>query len=407
MSSCSSSSSPSAWCLSSVLLSLGWRVGIVVAAAVPLTLAAVFVIMLDTGRVFDRVTLGALILALGLLVDDAIIAIETMVVKMEEGMDRIQAAAYAWSHTAAPMLSGTLVTVVGLMPVGFARSSAGEYAGNIFWIVGFALIASWVVAVAFTPYLGVKLLPQIKPVQGGHDAIYATPGYRRLRRVIAWSVRRKFLVAGAVVAVFLIAGVGMGAVKQQFFPTSDRPEVLVEVQMPEGTSIETTADAVAKVEAWLKQQPEAKIVTSLHRPGRAALLFRDVAGAARPLLRQDRHPDRPMPRRAKRSSCGSGRKLPRVLRRRRALRVTQLVFGPYSPFPVAFRVTGPDPTGSARHRRPGSGGDARQSRHASGQPRLERARADGAFRPRPGSAAADRSVARPKPRNSCSSCSRA
>ncbi|MGH6939854.1 efflux RND transporter permease subunit, partial [Hypericibacter sp.] len=135
------------------LLSLGWRVGIVVAAAVPLTLAAVFLIMLETGRFFDRITLGALILALGLLVDDAIIAIEVMVVKMEEGMDRIRAAAYAWSHTAAPMLSGTLVTVVGLMPVGFARSTAGEYAGNIFWIVGFALITSWLVAVFFTPYL--------------------------------------------------------------------------------------------------------------------------------------------------------------------------------------------------------------------------------------------------------------
>src|SRR5262249_39777459 len=140
-----------------------------------------------------------LILALGLLVDDAIIAIEMMVVKLEEGMDRIQAAAYAWSHTAAPMLSGTLVTVIGFLPVGFARSSAGEYAGNIFWIVGFALIASWIVAVAFTPYLGVKLLPEIKPVEGGHEAIYSTPGYRRLRRAIAWSVRRKFAVAGAVV----------------------------------------------------------------------------------------------------------------------------------------------------------------------------------------------------------------
>src|SRR5436305_5534066 len=126
------------------LLSLGWRVGIVVAAAVPLTLAAVFVIMLDTGRVFDRVTLGALILALGLLVDDAIIAIETMVVKMEEGMDRIEAAAYAWSHTAAPMLAGTLVTVIGFLPVGFARSTAGEYAGNILWFVGFMLIASMI-----------------------------------------------------------------------------------------------------------------------------------------------------------------------------------------------------------------------------------------------------------------------
>ncbi|MBV8968550.1 MAG: efflux RND transporter permease subunit, partial [Verrucomicrobia bacterium] len=118
------------------LLSLGWRVGIVVVAAIPLTLGAVFVIMMITDRVFDRITLGALIISLGLLVDDAIIAIESMVVKMEEGMDRIQAAAYAWSHTAAPMLAGTLVTVIGFLPVGFARSTAGEYAGNIFWIVG-------------------------------------------------------------------------------------------------------------------------------------------------------------------------------------------------------------------------------------------------------------------------------
>jgi multidrug efflux pump subunit AcrB len=118
------------------LIALGWRVGIVVAAAVPLTLAIVLVIMWATDRVLDRITLGSLILALGLLVDDAIIAIEIMVVRMEEGYDRIKASAYAWSHTAAPMLAGTLVTVIGLMPVGFARSTAGEYAGNIFWVVG-------------------------------------------------------------------------------------------------------------------------------------------------------------------------------------------------------------------------------------------------------------------------------
>src|SRR5438034_1748438 len=324
------------------LISLGWRVGIVVAAAVPLTLAIVLVIMLDTGRVFDRITLGALILALGLLVDDAIIAIEMMVVKMEEGMDRVRAAAYAWSHTAAPMLSGTLVTVVGLMPVGFARSSAGEYAGNIFWIVGFALIASWVVAVAFTPYLGVKLLPRIKPVQGGHDAIYSTSGYRRLRRVIAWSVRRKFFVASAVVAVFLTAGVGMGAVKQQFFPTSDRPEVLVEVQMPEGSSIEATADAVAKVEAWLKQQPEAKIVTSYIGQGAPRFFFAmspelpDPSFAKIVILTSDAEAREALKLRL-RQEIAEG------LAPEARLRATQLVFGPYSPFPVAFRVTGPDP----------------------------------------------------------------
>ena len=121
--------------------------GLVVAAAVPLTLSVVFVIMLLTGREFDRITLGALIISLGLLVDDAIIAIEMMVVKLEEGFDRIHAATFAWSSTAAPMLTGTLVTIIGFLPVGFARSGAGEYAGNIFWIVGFALISSWLVAV--------------------------------------------------------------------------------------------------------------------------------------------------------------------------------------------------------------------------------------------------------------------
>ena len=324
------------------ILSLSWRVGIVVAAAVPLTLAIVFVIMLNTDRVFDRITLGAMILALGLLVDDAIIAIESMVVKMEEGVDRIRAAAYAWSHTAAPMLSGTLVTVAGFLPVGFARSSAGEYAGNIFWIVGFALIASWVVAVAFTPYLGVKLLPDIKPIEGGHEAIYSTPGYRRLRSVITWSVRRKFFVAGAVVFFFVLAGIGMTAVNRQFFPTSDRPEVLVEVQMPEGSSIEATRDATAKVENWLKQQPEAKIVTAYIGQGAPRFFFSynpelpDPSFAKIVILTPDS---------AAREAL-KGRLRDRIaegLAPEARLRVTQLVFGPPSPFPVAFRLKGPDP----------------------------------------------------------------
>lgn len=325
------------------LASLGWRVGLVVAAAVPLTLAAVFVIMLETGRFFDRITLGALILALGLLVDDAIIAIEVMVVKMEEGMDRIRAAAYAWSHTAAPMLSGTVVTVVGLMPVGFAQSSAGEYAGNIFWIVGFALIVSWVIAVAFTPYLGVKMLPAIKPVEGGHQAIYGTPNYRRLRRMVAWSVRHKFIVAGAVVALFALSVAGMGAVKQQFFPISDRPEVLVEVRTPEGSSIAATSEAVARVEAWLRQQPEASIVTSYIGQGAPRFFFAmapelpDPAFAKIVILTPDAEAREALKRRL-RARIAEG------LAPEAHLRVTQLVFGPYTPFPVEFRVRGPDAT---------------------------------------------------------------
>jgi multidrug efflux pump subunit AcrB len=325
------------------LVALGWRVGIVVALAVPLTLAVVFLIMLETGRFFDRITLGALILALGLLVDDAIIAIEVMVVKMEEGMDRIKAAAYAWSHTAAPMFSGTLVTIIGLMPVGFASSSAGEYAGNIFWVVGFALIVSWIVAVVFTPYLGVKMLPDIKPVEGGHHAIYNTPNYQRLRSVIKFTVRHKFVTCAVVVIAMGLSGLGMGAVKQQFFPTSDRPEVLVEVRMPEGTSIETTTAAVAKVERWLKDQAEAKIVTSYIGQGAPRFFFAmapelpDPAFAKVVVLTADAAARETLKHRL-RDAISEG------LAPEAFIRVTQLVFGPYTPFPVEFRIMGPDPT---------------------------------------------------------------
>jgi multidrug efflux pump subunit AcrB len=324
------------------LLSLGWRVGIVVAAAVPLTLAVVFLIMLETDRFFDRITLGALILALGLLVDDAIIAIEVMVVKMEEGMDRIKAAAYAWSHTAAPMLSGTIVTIVGFLPVGFASSSAGEYAGNIFWIVGFALIVSWLVAVIFTPYLGVKMLPAIKPVEGGHHAIYDTPNYRRLRGIISFAVRHKILTCSVVAIAFALSGAGMATVKQQFFPTSDRPEVLVEVRLPEGTSIETTTATVGKLERWLKDQPDAKIVTSYIGQGAPRFFFAmapelpDPAFAKIVVLTPNAEARESLKLRL-RNAISEG------LAPEAYVRVTQLVFGPYTPFPVEFRVMGPDP----------------------------------------------------------------
>ncbi|MGY4372160.1 multidrug efflux pump subunit AcrB [Bradyrhizobium sp. LB1.3] len=324
------------------LLSLGWRVGIVVAAAVPLTLAVVFLIMLETGRFFDRITLGALILALGLLVDDAIIAIEVMVVKMEEGMDRISAAAYAWSHTAAPMLSGTLVTIAGFLPVGFARSTAGEYAGNIFWVVGFALIVSWIVAVVFTPYLGVKMLPAIKPIEGGHHAIYGTPNYRRLRALITFVVRQKFMTCGVVAVAFALSVAGMGGLKQQFFPTSDRPEVLVEVRLPEGTSIGTTTATVAKLERWLEGQSEAKIVTSYVGQGAPRFFFAmapelpDPAFAKIVVLTPDAEAREVLKHRL-RQAVSDG------LAPEANVRVTQLVFGPYTPFPVEFRIMGPDP----------------------------------------------------------------
>ncbi|MBE8718285.1 efflux RND transporter permease subunit [Cellvibrio polysaccharolyticus] len=323
-------------------LSMGWRAGIVVAAAVPLTLALVFIIMAMTGKNFDRITLGSLILALGLLVDDAIIATEMMVVKIEEGFSRVAAAAYAWSHTAAPMLSGTLVTAVGFMPNGFARSTAGEYTSNMFWIVGIALIASWIVAVIFTPYLGVKLLSGIKKVEGGHHALYNTPRYHQMRHLLGRIIARKGLVAGVVVGLFVLAVLGMGIVKKQFFPISDRPEVIVEVQMPYGASIEQTGTATAEIETWLAKQEEARIVTSYI--GQGAPRFYFAMGPELPdpsfakiVIRTDSETEREALKHRLRKAVADG------LAAQARVRVTQLVFGPYSPFPVAYRVTGPDP----------------------------------------------------------------
>ncbi|MEQ9879775.1 efflux RND transporter permease subunit [Pectobacterium aroidearum] len=324
-------------------ISMGWRVGVVVAAAVPLTLAIVFVVMEASGKNFDRITLGSLILALGLLVDDAIIAIEMMVVKMEEGYSRIKASAYAWSHTAAPMLAGTLVTAVGFMPNGFAQSTAGEYTSNMFWIVGIALIASWVVAVVFTPYLGVKMLPEIKTVEGGHAAIYNTRHYNRFRRLLTRVIARKWIVAGTVVAAFSVAVLGMALVKKQFFPTSDRPEVLVEVQMPYGTSIEQTSTATAKVENWLLEQEEAKIVTSYIGQGSPRFFLAmspelPDPSFAKIVVLTDSQEAREALKFRLREAAANGL-APEAL-----VRVTQLVFGPNSPYPVAYRVIGPDST---------------------------------------------------------------
>ncbi|MFJ7437451.1 efflux RND transporter permease subunit [Methylorubrum thiocyanatum] len=324
------------------LVALGFRVGIVVALAVPITLAAVFVVMMVTGRDFDRITLGALIISLGLLVDDAIIAIEMMVVRMEEGVDRVEAATHAWSATAAPMLTGTLVTIAGFLPVGFAASTAGEYAGNIFWVVGFSLIISWIVAVTFTPYLGVKLLPDIKTVAGGHEAIYATKNYQRLRRVVRACVDYKWLAAGITVGLFALAVVGMGRVEKQFFPNSERPELIVEVTLPTGSAFATTEASVKKVEAAIRELPEAREITS-------------YIGQGMPRFVLSFDPELPDPAFAQivvQTSDAASRDALRIKLRRLVsdglfpearVRVLQIVFGPPIRFPVAFRVTGPDP----------------------------------------------------------------
>jgi multidrug efflux pump len=235
-------------------LSLGWRTGIVVALSVPLVLGSTFIVMMILGIDLHRITLGALIIALGLLFDDAIIAVEMMVVKMEEGWDRVRAAAFAWTSTAFPMLTGTLVTAAGFLPVGFANSSVGEYAGGIFWVVAIVLVASWFVAVIFTPYLGVKLLPKSLGGYGpgdegeGHDP-YRSRLYRGLRAVIRACVKFRLATVLATVAIFVAAIAAFGNVQQQFFPLSERPELFFQMRLPEGTAIGVTAETARKAES--------------------------------------------------------------------------------------------------------------------------------------------------------------
>src|SRR6201987_2318154 len=244
-------------------LALGWRTGLVVAASVPLVLAIVFIVMEAIGLDLHRITLGALIIALGLLVDDAIIAVEMMVVKMEQGWDRVRAASFAWESPAFPLLTGTLVTAAGFLPIGFANSAVGEYAGGIFWIVAIALIASWFVAVIFTPYIGVKLLPN-RAHHASHDphAVYETRMYRGLRSMVQWCVDHRIKVVLATVGVFVLSIVGFGHVQQQFFPLSERPELFLQLRLPEGTAIGVTEKAVQKAEALLKDDKDIETYTS-------------------------------------------------------------------------------------------------------------------------------------------------
>ena len=326
-------------------LALGWRTGIVVALSVPLVLAIVFIVMNAMGMDLHRITLGALIIALGLLVDDAIIAVEMMVVKMEQGWDRVKAASFAWESTAFPMLTGTLVTAVGFLPIGFANSSVGEYAGGIFWVVAIALVASWFVAVIFTPYIGVKLLPNFNHGKHNHDphAIYETRMYRGLRRVIEWCVRRRGTVVLATIGVFVISIVGFGHVQQQFFPLSERPELFLQLRLPEGTAFNVTKESVKKAEALLKDDKDIATYTTYVGQGsprfwlglnpqlpneafsETVIVSKDVAARERIKARLEK-------------AVADG-----ALSEAR-VRVDRFNFGPPVGFPVQFRVVGPDTT---------------------------------------------------------------
>ena len=233
-------------------LSLGLRAGMVVALTVPLVLAGTFLAMLVGGIELHRISLGALILSLGILVDDAMIAIEMMARKLQEGMERIQAASFAYSATAFPMLTGTLISIAGFLPVGLARSQAGEYTGAIFWIMTISLLLSWIGAVVFTPYLGYQLLPT-RP-RGGHE-VFSSPFYNRLRLLIDWCVAHRKTVIIATLALFVAGIAAFSKVPRQFFPQSNRAELIVDLWLPEGSSFAQTEAAAGRMEEILAKDP--------------------------------------------------------------------------------------------------------------------------------------------------------
>lgn len=237
--------------------SLGVRTGMVVALAIPLVLAMTFATMYYLGIGLHKISLGALVLALGLLVDDAIIAVEMMAIKMEQGFDRIKAASFAWTSTAFPMLTGTLITAAGFLPIATAQSGTGEYTRSIFQVVTIALVASWIAAVVFVPYLGEKLLPDLAKIHaakhGAESNPHGTPFYQRVRRVVGWCVERRKTVIVLTILLFVGSVVLFRFVPQQFFPASGRLELMVDLKLAEGASLSNTADEVKRLEAMLKE----------------------------------------------------------------------------------------------------------------------------------------------------------
>jgi multidrug efflux pump len=239
--------------------SLGVRTGMVVALAIPVVLAMTFACMYYLGIGLHKISLGALVLALGLLVDDAIIAVEMMAIKMEQGYDRLKAASFAWTSTAFPMLTGTLITAAGFLPIATAQSSTGEYTRSIFQVVTIALLASWVAAVVFVPYLGERLLPDLAKIHAAKHGSgpnapdpYGTPFYKRVRALVGWCVRRRKTVIVLTIALFVLSIFSFRFVPQQFFPASGRLELMVDLKLAEGASLSNTTEQVKRLEAMIK-----------------------------------------------------------------------------------------------------------------------------------------------------------
>ncbi|ABE43958.1 efflux RND transporter permease subunit [Polaromonas sp. JS666] len=244
------------------------RPGLVVGITIPLVLGMTFLAMWYYGIGLHKISLGSLIIALGLLVDDAIIAVEMMVRKMEEGYDKVRAATFAYEITAMPMLTGTLITAVGFLPIGLAKSTTGEYTFAIFAVTVIALVLSWIVSVYFVPYLGTLLLrvpPHVKEVAAGLDSpheMFNSPFYNTFRKTVNWCVQHRWITIGATVLLFALGIVGMGKVQQQFFPDSSRPEIMVDIWFPEGTSFAANEATAKRVERRLMREEGVTTVST-------------------------------------------------------------------------------------------------------------------------------------------------
>ncbi len=333
------------------LLALGlhknpWRIdprpGLVVAISIPLVMAVTFLVMSISGVGLHKISLGSLIIALGLLVDDAIIVVEMMVRKLEEGYDRVKAVTAAYELTAMPMLTGTLITAVGFLPIGIAKSAVGEYTFAIFAVTAAALIISWFVSVLFVPYLGFLFLktPEHVVSDGQQHEHFDTPFYQRFKTIVAWCIDHRRKAIMATVASFLLGIVGMSQVQQQFFPDSSRPEILVDIYLTEGASFEATEAAAKKIEAKILEQKGVQSVTMWIGNGAPRFFLPlDIifprSNAAQAIVVADL---------AERDRLN--KELPRLLEDaapEARLRVKLLPNGPPVTYPVEFRVTGDDP----------------------------------------------------------------
>ena len=316
------------------------RPGLVVFITIPLVLAITFLVMQYWGIGLHKISLGSLIIALGLLVDDAIIAVEMMVRKLEEGYTMMKAATFTWEATAMPMLTGTLITAAGFLPIGMAKSTVGEYTFAIFGVTAAALIISWVVAVMFVPYLGVRLL-KVKAHVGPAEEVFDGPFNDRFRALVDWCVQHRWITIGLTIATFVLGIVGMGQVQQQFFPDSNRPEIIVDVWQPEGTSMAANLAVTRRVEARLAEEPGVSSVTTWVGSGVPRFylpldqVFPQTNVSQLIVLPQDLA-TRERLRKALPALLAA--EFPEVRGR-----VKLLPNGPPVPYPVQFRVVGPDP----------------------------------------------------------------